>query len=191
MTKREHIVKLNKKANARIEWARKSKNNLFTKQTDELIDTLFEKTSMLNNVSGGRLRMGGLSAADEDRYINAIENFLNNPLTTYHGQRVDVLEKGYDTFRENHPGLFRDNEITRDEYGELVKIWESDTFQKFKENFGAVYSGVINEMAKSPKGYKQAISFLAGVNRSNKESGKYAQNGELDVAAFIREWRKR
>ena len=191
MTKRQYIAQLNKRANARIEWTRRSDRNLFSSQTEKMIDTLFEKTAMLNNVTGGRLRMGTLSAEDEERYINALENFLDNPITTYKGQRGEILEKQYNTFMENHPKLFSDgDEITRDEYADLVKIWESDTFQKFKENFGT-YSGVINEMVKNPKDYRRAISFLAGVNRSNKENGKYANDGVLDVKAFIDAWNNR
>lgn len=134
--------------------------------------------------------MGGLTEQDEQMYINAVENFLDNPITTYSGQREEILDKQFNTFRENHPSLFGDDEITRENYADLVRIWESDTFQKFKENFGT-YSGVINEMAKNPKDYRRAISFLAGVNRSNKESGKYATNGELNVKAFIDEWNSR
>lgn len=190
MTKRAYIQQLNKRANARIEWARSSKNNLFTTQTEELIETLFDKTSKLNNVSSGRLRMGGLSAQDEQMYINAVENFLENPITTYGGQRGKILDKQFNTFKENHPSLFGDDELTKENYADLVRIWESDTFQKFKENFGT-YSGVINEMSKNPKDYRRAISFLAGVNRSNKEHGKFATNGELNVKAFIDEWNSR
>lgn len=134
--------------------------------------------------------MGGLAEQDEQMYINALENFLGNPLTTYSGQRDTILDKQYNTFKENHPSLFGDDDITRDDYADLVRIWESDTFQKFKENFGT-YNGVINEMAKNPKDYRRAISFLAGVNRSNKERGKYATNGELNVKAFIDEWNSR
>lgn len=135
--------------------------------------------------------MGGLSEQDEQMYINAVENFLNNPLTTYTGQREDILDKQYKTFKENHPKLFKGKGITRDEYAELVKIWESDTFQEFKENFGLAYTGVINEMAKNPKDYRKAISFLAGVNRADKTKGKYATEGELNVKAFIKEWNSR
>lgn len=186
MTKRQRIYKLNAKANERIEWLRTSSENLFPAQTESMIDALFFKTSMLNNISRGKLRIGALNAEDEDAYINAIENFLADPVTTREGQENAIIDKGFKKFSENHPTI----EITKNDYIDLVRIWESETFQKFKENFGT-YSGVINEMAKSPKEYKKAISFLAGVNRSNKEHGKYATDGELNVKAFITAWKNR
>lgn len=186
MTNRQRIYKLNAKANARIEWMRSGDNNLFPVQTEAMIAALYFKTSMLNNVSHGKLRTGALNAEDEEAYINAVENFLSNPLTTRQGQETDIIDKGFKTFNENHPDI----DISRSDYADLVKVWESDTFQKFKENFGT-YSGVISEMSKNPKDYKKAISFLSGVNRSNKDHGKYATDGELNVKAFIDAWRAR
>lgn len=183
MTTRQQIHGLLKTVNARIDWIKTGKKNIFTQQSLDLVDTLTDKLSRLNGVTRGNIRIGALQSEDEQLFLNALENFLDNPLTTLKGQKVEILDKGYESFTRDHFN------VSRETYDNLVKVWESDTFQKFKENFGT-YANVIDEMAKNPKSYKKAISMLAGVNRSNKEHGRYATNGELDVKAFIDRWRE-
>ena len=184
MSLRAQIRSMIKRANERIKWVRDSKNNRFTTQSNDLVDELLEKTGKLNNSNADRLRMGALSQEDEQLYANAVQNFLDNPLTTQHGQQAEIIDRGWESFNEN-----RNFHVDRETYESLVDIWESDTFQKFKENFGT-YANVIDEMAKNPKSYRRAINMLAGVNRSNKTNGKYANEGQLDVSAFIKRWRE-
>lgn len=181
--RREQIRKDIKKANSRIRWILNSKNNEFPEESRQLVETLIDKISYLNVQSArDRLVMGGLMQEDEQMYASALKKFLDSPLTTKKGQQ-QMFEKGYQTFIKNHV------KITRDQYRELTRLWSSDTFQRFKENFDT-YGMVINEMAKNPRSYRKAISMLAGVNRSNKEKGKYVYKGNLDVYAFIDQWRK-
>ena len=183
MTLRQEISALVKRANERIKWVRNSKKNRFKQQSMDAVEHVLEYTGRLNNSNADRLRVGGLRAEDEQLFKNALDNFLSDPTTTYSGQQNEIIEKGYESFQKN---FFK---VDRDTYEGLVDIWESDTFQKFKENFGT-YSNVIDEMAKNPKSYRKAISMISGVNRSNKENGRYVHNGQLDVDAFIKRWRE-
>lgn len=184
MTTRQEIAKMIKTANERIKWVRNSRKNRFQIQSENAVNALLHFTGKLTNANSDRLRIGGLLAEDEETMKDVLQRFLDNPLTTLHGQRDEIMEKGYETFNRN-----RDFTVSRETYDTLVDIWESDTFQRFKENF-EVYSGIINEMAKNPKSYKKAIAMIAGVNRSNKSNGRYVHNGQLDVAAFIDRWRE-
>ena len=183
MARSKELTNLIKKANRRIEWIESGEKNLFPKQSRAEADALRFKLGKLNNVNSGKIRIGGLMAEDEQKFIDAINNFLDNPITSYKGQTSEMMDKGYETFTQDHYN------VSRETYEGLVVIWESDAFQKFKENFGT-YSNVIDEMAKNPKSYKKAINMLAGVNRSNKTNGKYATNGDLNVKAFIDRWRE-
>lgn len=184
MTTRQLIHNEIKKANRRKKWIESgSDKNIYAKQSQALLDEFMEKTSMLTNVSSGSIRIGALRAEDEKMFLNALERFNENPLTTATGQKTVVIQSDYEAFKEEY------GEISQKDYITLVSVFESDTFQKFKENFGT-YSNVIAEMAKDPKSYKKAISMLAGVNRSDKANGKYATNGELNVKAFIDRWRE-
>ena len=183
MTKRQNISKLIKRANERIKWIRNSKKNLYRKESFEAVEQVLEYTGRLNNSNADRIKISGLRYEDEELFENVLENFLNNPVTTLRGQREEIQGKGYKSFTQN---FFK---VTPSTYEGLVRIFESDTFQKFKENFGT-YSNVIDEMAKNPKTYRKAISMIAGVNRATKTESKYVHNGQLDVDAFIKRWRE-
>lgn len=184
MTTRQEIRALIKRANARIEWVRNSKHNLFERQSENAVNAALHYAGKLTNANSDKFRIGGLLAEDEETMRDMLQRFLDNPLTTARGQREEVIEKGFETFNQN-----RKFNVTRETYENLVDIWESDTFQRLKENF-EVYSGIINEMAKNPKSYRKAIAMIAGVNRSDKTNGKYWYNGHLDVDAFIERWRE-
>ena len=184
MTIRQEIRSKMKKANARIEWIRNSENNRFRLQSENAANALLHYAGKLTAANSNHLRMGGLLAEDEQTMLDVLDRFLENPLTTLRGQREEIIERGFETFNQN-----REFSVSRETYEGLVDIWESDTFQRFKENF-EVYAAVINEMARNPKSYKKAIRMIAGVNRSNKEHGRYAENGQLDVKAFIDRWRE-
>lgn len=181
---RREIHKMMKKANRRIEWLRSSKNNIFSQQSEREIELLYDKMSRLNNVSRGNVRIGALQEEDEEMFYNILKNFVDNPITTYKGQRVDIVDKGFETFKKNHHVR-----ISRDDYLSLIKIWESDTFQKFKENFGT-YGNVIDEMARHPKDYNKAIRLLSSANRmADKQRSKYTWGGNLNARAFISAWK--
>lgn len=184
MTTRQEIRSKMKKANARIEWIRNSDNNRFRLQSENAANALLHYAGKLTAANSDHLRMGGLLAEDEQTMLDVLDRFLDNPLTTLRGQREEIIDRGFETFNQN-----RKFSVTREAYENLVDIWESDTFQRLKENF-EVYSGVINEMAKNPKSYRKAIAMIAGVNRSDKTKGKYWNNGHLDVDAFITRWRE-
>ncbi len=185
MTTRQEIHKLMKKANARIEWIRKENSkNVYTKRSKESVDLLLDKAGRLTNVEGDHLRIGALNKEDEQLFKQTLEQFLDNPLTTYRGQK-EMLDKSYESFNRN-----REFKIDRDTWESLTEIMESDTFKKFKESY-STYGGVLNEMAKDPKSYSQTINLMSEVLRGkSKRYKKIVVNGNIDVSAFIKEWKK-
>lgn len=181
--RRKNIRDKIRKANQRIAWIEHSANNQYPGESRELVDTLIEKLSMLNNQRATHhVIVGGLMEEDERMFEGALDKFLKSPLTTMKGQK-EMVDKGWETFNQH---FFK---VSLEEYKALQKLFSSDTFQRFKENFDT-YSTIINEIAKNPLEFKKAIAMISGVNRSNKEKGKYVYKGKLDADAFIKQWRK-
>lgn len=150
--------------------------------TERMIDALKDKASQLTNVSSGNLRIGGLLPEDRDRYLNILNNFNDSPMSSLSGQK-EYIKQSKQRFEETYSD---GTPLSDEDYDNLVSIFESDTFQKFKEKYGS-YSNVINEMAANPKSYRRAVSMISGVNRA---TSKYNNaDGSLNVKAFIDRWR--
>lgn len=182
------------KANRRIKALEKglaAGTVIYTRDTRRMIDTLRDKAELLTNVSKGNLRIGGLQAEDRARYLNILTQFNESQIGTITGQRK-LLEKTRQAFMENYGYELdeqRKTELTDLQYETLVRIFESDQFQKFKEKYGT-YSNAINAMVTESKGYAMALGFLNKV--VTDESGRYFEKGSetLDAKQFIEDWKQ-
>ena len=182
------------KANRRIKALEKGLETgqvIYVKDTRRMIDTLRDKAELLTNVSTGNLRIGGLQAEDRQRYLNILEQFNRSEIGTISGQKK-LLERTRQTFEENY-AIDDDTgepvELSDKYYETLVRVFESDQFQKFKEKYGT-YSNAINAMVTESKSYTKALGFLTEVVEDN--TGKYLEPGteNLDAKKFLEEWKK-
>lgn len=182
------------KANRRIKTLTKylgqgSERVIYKETTWRMIETLYDKSSYLTNVTSGNLRIGGLSAEDRAEFLNILKRFNSSPLTTLSGQKKLMLEnkrKFEETYGQTDENK---NVIPMDEedYKNLTSILESDDFKMFGEKYGT-YKNVIGEMAATPVDYGKAMDLLSEVRRT---PAKFEHDdGSLNVKAFINAWKQ-
>ena len=164
---------------------------IYKESTRRMIDTLKDKAAMLTNVSSGSLRIGGLQAEDREKYLNILKAFNDHKIGTLTGQRQLAAETKR-KFEETYGTTDAEGNIipiSDEDYEMMVRIFESDQFQRFKEKFGQ-YSNIINEMAAKPKDYRKAVKYIDKV--VNDDTGKFFEKGSetLNARAFIKGWQK-
>lgn len=183
------------KANRRIKTLQKyidqgSKRVVYKKTAQRMIDTLYDKSSYLTNITSGNLRVGGLQAEDREEFLNILKRFNNSPLTTLSGQKK-LIQENKRKFEETYGQMDESGNVipmSDADYENLTGILESDDFKMFGEKYGT-YRNVIGEMASSPIDYADAMEIFADISRN---PSKYEHSdGGLNVDAFIKAWKSK
>lgn len=174
----KELNKLLKQVNKREQVLTSSRNVLYPEQTKAELARLHRIQERLTGTTG-HFKRGNIKNGMIPQYKAALERFLQSDLSTITGQNR-IMERNKARYEENF------GRISDYKYKRLTKLFDSDTFKKFKEKYGT-YSNVLETMGSSNISYKKMESFLNKVVED--DSGKYFnRDGTLNSKVFEKDW---
>lgn len=173
------LNKLLKQVNKREQILTTSRNVLYPEQTRAELQRLHRIQEKLTGTTGA-FKRGNIQQGMIPQYKAALQRFLQSDLSTITGQNR-IMSSAKAKYEESY------GPISDYKYKRLTKLFDSDTFKKFKEKYGT-YSNVLDTMGESNISYKKMEDFLQKVVSDN--SGKYFSNdGTLNTKAFETDWK--
>lgn len=173
------LNKLLKQANKREQILTTSGNVLYPEQTRAELQRLHRIQEKLTGTTG-HFKKGNITQGMIPQYKAALRRFLESDLSTITGQNR-IMQSAKAKYEESY------GPISEYKYKRLTKLFDSDTFKKFKEKYGT-YSNVLDTMGQSNISYKKMEGFLQKVVADN--SGKYfSSDGSLNTKAFETDWK--